>query len=580
MSSFDGKPLAPGPVNNQEQARHPIVGTPPFARVQAPAAGSTGPVTPSPPAPVVSEPLAGQALEARVTGAAPPISQLAGVPQNDNSTPQADKAPIKGSGAADLADKKAALEAIPDSPPGAKAAQIEQMQAEAKKRAELFSQQKMDAPTGDGTGGSLSPTEAAEQRINNARKLLIELEALGVTPEQANMDPRMIEAAKKQQKTVDALAEMSSTLSPEQAKLAQEARAQRELSREDPSKVSEGDAKALRARMDAALGGSVDKMNSEQRLLLHGFSPEEIADHFTSRDKDADVISDPSNPKINTQARGTSDSSIVAGGDKNPDGTTRRPMTGAEADRAVDINQVLDENWKEGERFGKIIPPKAVENYRSGAWQMKLSGDVGHMDNTELPEGEDPARKGLHQVGAAGLDYHTSPYAHPSDPSQPAQFVHDNQVNRVEGTINQDLQDKAAVCVGAGVFARAEHRAIELEIAREASGAARGDDSAPWVPKMLRADSLSSTDHMPGLMRRERGNAGGAAEIDPRTGLGYSETLQMGMDVVPNQERTIRRGVHVDLPADTQITRSDSEHPELVLDPASGKMVPAPPRST
>jgi hypothetical protein len=483
------------------------------------------------------------------------------------------KQPAKGSSAAVIAEKKAELETIPDDPPGARAARIEQMKEEAKERAKLFGEDKMNAAT-----AALTPAEAAEQRIGNARKLMLELEALGMTPEQAGLDPRMIDAARKQQQMVDALAEQAADLSPEQLALAQEAQRQRQLSREDPSKVSAADAESLRARMAAAAGSAVDGMPVEKRLLLHGFTPDEIADHFTSRDKDADVLQDPNHPEHDTAARGTTDPTVVAGGDRNPDGTTRRPMTLEEADRAVDVNQVLDESWKEGARFGKIIPPNAAAKYASGAWGAKLSGDIGAVENTEQPAGADPAQKGLHQIRAAGLDYNQSPYAADKDnPTQPAQFVKDNQVHRVEGTVNEDLANKAQVCMGNAVYARAAARAGQLETARQATG---GDASDIWIPKMLRTDASAATgdpdDALPGVMNRQRGNAGGAPENDPRTGLGFSETLLMNMGVVPNQERNIASSATVAVPSDTQVTRSDRAGPELVYDPATGKLVPPP----
>jgi hypothetical protein len=270
---------------------------------------------------------------------------------------------IPGTKAYDLAQQRAALQAIPDNPPGARQQAMDRMKAQLQAEAQVFSKQKMDAPTGDGKNGTLSPAEAAQQRITNARELMIRMEALGLKPSDVQMDPRMAEAAENQQKMVDGLARQGADLSAEQIKIAQEARAQRELSRQDPSKVSGDDAKKLRDRMQAALGDQkMDAQSVEKRLLLQGFTPDEIADHFTSRDKDADVVKDPNNPnapKNNTASRGDPlHPELVAGGDKNPDGTTRRPMTPEEADRAVDINQVLDESWHEGAKFGKVIPPQ------------------------------------------------------------------------------------------------------------------------------------------------------------------------------------------------------------------------------
>jgi hypothetical protein len=460
------------------------------------------------------------------------------------------------------------------------------MKAQIQAEAQIFSQQKMDAPTGDGKSGTLSPAEAAQQRITNARELMIRMEALGLTPADVKMDPRMAEAADKQQQMVDGLARQASDLSPEQMKLAQEARAQRELSKQDPGKVSNDDAKKLRERMQAALGDAkMDDQSVEKRLLMQGFTPDEIADHFTSRDKDADVVKDPNNPndpKNNTASRGDPlHPELKVGGDKNPDGTTRRPMTPEEADRAVDINQVLDESWHEGAQFGKIIPPKAAGNYASGAWSPQLGGDIGAKSNTELPAGAAPGtNKGLHQVAAAGLDYSGSPYIDPADPTKPAQFVKDNQVSRIEGTVNQDLANKAEVCLGAGVYDRAKQRAAQLQQAQTAAGGDATAGSAPWVPKMLRTDSSAATgdplDSLPGFMQRERGESG-APQDDPRTGLGYSETLRMNQPVVPNQERTIAKGATVALPSDLAITRSDQAGPQLVYNPTTGKMEPPPP---
>lgn len=455
---------------------------------------------------------------ALAAGSTSPAGPAAG-PKKDEETP--------GTKAYDLAQQKAALQAIPDTPPGARQQALDRMKAQLQAEAQVFTKDKMDAPTGDGKNGTLTGAQAAQQRITNARELMIRMEALGLSPSDVKMDPRMAEAAEKQQQMVDGLARQAGDLSPEQIKIAQEARAQRELSRQDPSKVSNDDAKKLRDRMQAALGDAkMDDQSVEKRLLMQGFTPDEIADHFTSRDKDADVVKDPNNPndpKNNTASRGDPlHPELVAGGDKNPDGTTRRPMTPQEADRAVDMNQVLDESWHEGAKFGKIDP---------------------------------------------------------TDPTKPAQFVKDNQVSRMEGTVNQDLANKAEVCLGAGVYDRAKQRAEQLQQAQAAAGGDATAGSAPWVPKMLRTDTTATTgdpkDGLPGFMQRTRGESG-PPQDDPRTGLGYSETLRMSQPVVPNQERTIDKTAAVALPSDLAITRSDQAGPQLVYNPRTGKMEPPP----
>src|SRR5262249_57471882 len=101
-------------------------------------------------------------------------------------------------------------------------------------------------------------------------------------------------------------------------------------------------------------------------------------------------------------------------------------------------------------------------------------------------------KKGLHQVAAAGLDYTGSPYIDPADPTKPAQFVKDNQVSRMEGTVNQDLANKAEVCLGVGVYERAKQRAAQLHQAQTAAGGDAAASNAPWVPKMLRTDTSAT----------------------------------------------------------------------------------------
>jgi len=528
------------------------------AEVQSVWAEGSTPVTPA-----LQPPETVPGMPPVTTPALQPPESLPGMP------PAQEKAPIEGTRAADLAAQKAAAASMD---PMEKASRI----AELEKQTALFSKAKMDAPTSG--AGALSETEAAAQRISAARELMIQREALGLDPK-AGMDPRVTAAAEEQQKRVDELAVAKSELTPEQQAVAKMAADQRALQNSDPGAVKKGDNDEMRKRMEAAGIGQkeLDAMPPERRLLMFGFSPDEIADHFTARDKDADVLrdpNDPTNPDRNTAGRGET-GGPKAGGDKNMDGTTRRPMTPDEAQRAVDINSVLDMSWHEGNQFGKIVPENTVGDLQTGhatrvdsagkasdygdKSSQKVIGDVGEKINTSRrADGSSGAPTGADQVQAAGLDYPTSPYTD-STGTKMSPSVENNQVHRLEGTITKDMEDKAEVCLGAAVMHQAQVQSKAL--------AAAGDDA--YVPKMLRRDD--SADQMPGVMQRNR-----ESQDDPRTGLGYSTTERLNLPVVPNQERTISPKNAAPMPSTAQVTRSDLPgQPLMVRDPTTGNMVPA-----
>jgi hypothetical protein len=223
---------------------------------------------------------------------------------------------------------------------------------------------------------------------------------------------------------------------------------------------------------------------------------------------------------------------------------------------------------------------------QAGGRAPALYGDVGEKLNTDLNADRSGPATGKDQVQAAGLDYNTSVYTTP-DGTKVKNFVEQDKVHRLEGTIDADIASKAEVCLGAGVYARAQQRAADLEAARAASAGAAPEDQV-FVPKMLRTSATEdSGDSLPGIMRRTRGDAAGNTvknpdgsetlrpEIDPRSGLGYSVSERLGMDVVPNQERKMREAVplagHV---PDATITRSDTHAPMLQLAPDGKTMVP------
>jgi hypothetical protein len=210
--------------------------------------------------------------------------------------------------------------------------------------------------------------------------------------------------------------------------------------------------------------------------------------------------------------------------------------------------------------------------------------------NTDTSKDRTRPATGAEQVQAAGLDYNNAPFVN-ANGTDTSKFVKDGEVHRLEGTIDKEIENKAEVAVGAGVFARAQTRAATLEKARtDAQAAGATGDSEVFVPKMLRTDATEDPgDKLPGMMMRPRGEAKNTTvekpdgtkevhpEMDPRTGLGYSMTERLHQDVIPNQERTMRKAVplkgHAD---DATITRADDHQAKLQLAPDGKKMEPVP----
>jgi hypothetical protein len=491
--------------------------------------------------------------------------------------PEQKAEPVKGTREAEMQRLQAAAS---DMTPEAKAARLEQL----KKESELYNKENVEKSTAD-----MDPAKAEQQRTTDARKKLMEMEALGMSASDARalMDPRVLKEVDNQQKMVDDLAKKNAGLSKEQQQCALDAAALREKQKKDPSSVSEADRKALIERMGGQ--AALDAMPPETRLLMNGFSPDDIADHFTARDKDADVIRDSKNPTANTDMRGQGALADTArdkytGGDVNENGSVRRPMTVAEADRTIDMNAVLDESWHAGNTFGKIVPNATVGNMQQGkdSWRdsktgeagggtrgIALTGDIGERMNTD--QEKDPTKRADAQVAAAGLDYPGSPYVE-RDPSGKV-VRKDEEVHRVEGTINQELQNNAEVQVGHGVMARAQQRSQEL-------AAAQASNPDVYVPKMLRRDSAGDTDskdHMPGISERSRmGQTDPTSQTDPRTGLGYSVTEAADMGTVPNQERKMKSAMSFNnLDQPVNVTRSDRpDQTDLTYDRGSGTFKP------
>jgi hypothetical protein len=90
--------------------------------------------------------------------------------------------------------------------------------------------------------------------------------------------------------------EMRANLTPDQVALAELAAEARKGANTTGAPITEQTHAALQ-ELAAGVGlppAVVDSMPPEMRLLVAGFSPDEIAQHFTARDVDADVIRDPS----------------------------------------------------------------------------------------------------------------------------------------------------------------------------------------------------------------------------------------------------------------------------------------------
>jgi hypothetical protein len=464
------------------------------------------------------------------------------------------------------------------------------------------------APTED-----LSPQQAAGQRTDQARALMEMQGEMGVTVGEG-MDPRIVERAQRQQAMVDGLEVSAAGMTPDQQALADLTAELRAQGHADPASVTKQTVANLQ-ELGASIGmtqDALDAMPPEQRLLMAGFSPEEIAQHFTPRDVDADRVVDPATAGPTGTARDTV--GLAAGGDLNSDArpatatepaldpTVRRPLTPAEAERAVDMNVVLAESFREGNQFGKLIPDTALGDLQTGRatggsgatardyGDAGLRGDVGELLNTSIPadRGAGPVTS-LDQAQMAGLDYPTSVYV--DDPNGPtAQFrpeITDPDgagLARVQGTITPEIAAAAEVAVGRGVMGEAQSQAGELaqitqqrQAQRDALTAAGqpipadlSPDLDPHIPNMLRTDS--SADTLPMVKERTR-----ESPIDTRTGLGYSTTERADMPVVPNQELTI--GSTVPLPDDASvvITRPDGTQVPALEMPAggSGPMVPS-----
>ncbi len=404
-----------------------------------------------------------------------------------------------------------------------------------------------------------------------------------------------MKAVETQQKMVDDFANKAAGLPPGAQEAAAMAARMREENKGKPQTKEQRAAYEELLKKNGLSREALDKLPPEQRLLVAGFSPDEIADHFTARDKDADVIQDKAHPENNTAKRGEKVGGPEVGGDKNVDGTVRRPMTTEEADRAIDINAVLDESWHAAEggapatKFGKLVDQGVVAGQmKAGGRNPALYGDVGEIGNTERSASGGKAT-GMDQVQATGLDYNTSSYFGP-DGRTPSDFVKNDKVHRVEGEVTQTVADTAEVCIGSGVYARAQQRAAELEAQK----------ATAYVPKMLRTDAtVDPGDSLPGIMKRTRGDAKDNStpkvgadgkpvidpatgkqvmeahqEIDPKSGLGYSVTERANMPVVPNQERKMRSAVELSQIPGAQISRSDTHQGMLELDKATGRMVP------
>jgi hypothetical protein len=521
-----------------------------------------------------------------------------GANANPNAAAAADKdKPVKGTEAAQIAEQKASLAGIS---PDQKKAMEDKLKADAM----LFSTGKMNAESG-GPGG-LTEQEAADQRTRNAREMVIKAKALGMDPAQLGMDPRVTEAVEEQQKMVDNLAKQNANLPPGAQQAAEMAARMRAENKGKPQTAEQRKQYEEFLKKNGLDRNALDALPPEQRLLVAGFNPDEIADHFTARDKDADVINDPNSDKNDTAKRGSA-GGPVAGGDKNVDGTHRRAMTTDEADRALDINAVLDESWHAADastgtkatQFGKIVSQKVTSGMMNPAnpaygGQHQLYGDVGEAATTEANPARDGGKAtGKEQVQATGLDYNTSEYMK-ADGKTPADFVENDKVHRLQGDVNKDIENKAEVCLGAGLYGRAQTRAKEMADQQAAAG---GDPSKEiYIPKMLRTDSSAATgdtkDGLPGIMMRTRGDAAnntidtgrkdasGAPimehhpEIDPRSGMGYSVTERADMGVVPNQERKMRSGSNLKDTTNVEVSRSDTHNGNLEFNPATGTMTP------
>jgi len=443
----------------------------------------------------------------------------------------------------------------------------------------------------------LSPRDAAGQRTDQTRALMDMQQEHGVAPGQG-MDPRVVERAGRQEAMVSSLEERAAEMNDDQRAYAQLAAELRARNAAEPGSVSRQEMDNLR-EMGDAVGLSQDELDAmppEDRLLHQGFTPEQIAQHFTPRDLDADVAVDPGDDEMigtNRDARG-----LPAEGDLNADAqtevtagpelapTVRRPMTPAEAQLAVDINSVLADSFREGNQFGKLVPDTVMGDLQTGRGTggsgdsardfgpAGLRGDVGELLNTELtPERSDRPVTSLDQAQVTGLDYPTSVYV--DDPRGPSARFNPGLTDadgpglaRVQGTITDEIANAAEVPVGRGVMRQAQSQAAALAAAQERSRAQ--GDAEPHIPTLLRTGG--GGDNLPGLMERTR-----ETQIDTRTGLGYSATERANMPVVPNQERTIGRTQALPDDASVVITRPDGSQSTALEMPAGGggPMVPA-----
>ncbi len=224
-------------------------------------------------------------------------------------------------------------------------------------------------------------TTAADARAIMERQKALDL------PAGEGLPKSLVDRAKQQQRLETDMGERAEAMAkdPKATELAKDFRGALGMDGDSKKVPTADDFAALQKRATAA-GLDMTKMDPGKKLLYMGFSPSEIAEHFTQSDLDADA---------GAQAR-SSTAHI------NADGTLRRPMTQAEMQRSLAINVALYQTRDSDVR--KMIAPGNALKMLTGEWTPTMGGDHADPSLSSGPGRQLPAASAVRRWAWTGMN--------------------------------------------------------------------------------------------------------------------------------------------------------------------------------